>query len=92
MAKFSRALTEQLGGVWFTATHARILRLLAGGVTQQDIAQQLGVSHATIQYHVLKIIGRVGCQSRSQLDQWMAEYDVASVPGREDAADRENRP
>ena len=92
MAKFSKALTEQIGGVWFTTAHVRILRLLASGVRGQDIAQQLGVSQHAVAYHILKILNRVGCQNRSQLDQWIAENGVASMPSREDAADRENRP
>jgi LuxR family transcriptional regulator, maltose regulon positive regulatory protein len=49
-----------------TPQEQRVLRLLAEGVSNQDIAQRLVISLATARKHVSNILGKLGARSRTQ--------------------------
>jgi DNA-binding NarL/FixJ family response regulator len=43
-----------------------ILRLLAGGRTNKEMARALGIGEKTVKTHVSRILGKLGAQSRTQ--------------------------
>ena len=49
-----------------TEREAEILRLLAGGVSNADIAAHLNVAVGTVQYHLTSIYGKLGVRSRAE--------------------------
>ncbi|MGV0025298.1 response regulator [Phormidesmis priestleyi] len=50
-----------------TAREQEVLRLLAVGATNREIAQQLYITEGTVKTHVTSILGRLNLKNRSQL-------------------------
>src|SRR5207237_9838768 len=53
-------------GLGLTARELEVLRLLAGGLTQNDIATHLFISTKTVGTHIEHILMKLGVQSRAQ--------------------------
>jgi two-component system vancomycin resistance associated response regulator VraR len=51
----------------FTERELDVLRLLAEGLTDREIAERLFLSVTTIRYHVNNMIGKTGLSSRTEL-------------------------
>jgi len=49
-----------------TARQYEVLRLLAGGMPNREIAQQLGISGSTVKVHIRAIMERLGLVNRTQ--------------------------
>jgi DNA-binding NarL/FixJ family response regulator len=49
-----------------TPRETEVLQLLADGLTNKAIAQQLGISEHTVKFHVNAILGKLGVQSRTE--------------------------
>lgn len=49
-----------------TARELEVLQLLAAGLTNRAIAQELGISEHTVKFHVNAILGKLGAQSRTE--------------------------
>lgn len=57
----SHALTEDL-----TEREREVLRLIAGGLRNKEIAQQLGLAQSTVKFHVSHIFEKLGVSSRTE--------------------------
>ncbi len=57
---------EALRGAGLTQRQAEVLRLVALGHTDADIAERLGVSPRTVHKHLEHIYDKLGATSRSQ--------------------------
>ena len=62
-------LTEPL-----SAREIDVLSLLAGGLTNKDIAQNLILSVRTIEAHLRNIYGKLGVRSRTEAALWAVEH------------------
>ena len=51
----------------FTGRELEVLRLLAEGLTDREIAEKLFVSVTTVRYHVGNLMGKTGLASRTEL-------------------------
>jgi two-component system nitrate/nitrite response regulator NarL len=49
-----------------TPREVEVLQLLADGLTNKAIGQQLGISDHTVKFHVNAILGKLGAQSRTE--------------------------
>jgi two-component system nitrate/nitrite response regulator NarL len=49
-----------------TPREVEVLQLLADGLTNKGIGQQLGISDHTVKFHVNSILGKLGAQSRTE--------------------------
>lgn len=58
--------SERLLCLGLTGTEAKVLALLAQGLSDAEIGRRLFVSHATIRTHVGKVLGKLGVRSRTQ--------------------------
>jgi two-component system NarL family response regulator len=61
-----------------TVQELRVLRLLAEGMTVDDVADRLGISLGTVRTHVHKILGKAGAQS--QLEAVATARECGLVP------------
>jgi DNA-binding CsgD family transcriptional regulator len=57
----TRGLSEPL-----TRRELEVLRLLARGLTNQQLAAVLGISEHTVKFHVSSVLGKLGAQSRAE--------------------------
>ncbi len=64
-----------------TAREREIAVLVAGGVSNREIAARLVVSERTVDTHVQNILGKLGYRSRTQVAVWAVAQGVASAPG-----------
>ncbi len=72
----ARRWREEAGDKWegLTARERQILRLLADGLDNEQIARELVVSPKTIAYHVSNILGKLGVKSRHEATAWLHKY------------------
>lgn len=68
----SRAASAPLDEVRLTRREDEIAGLVAEGLTNREIADQLVLSQRTAEGHVGHILGKLGFTSRSQLAAWVA--------------------
>jgi DNA-binding NarL/FixJ family response regulator len=60
------ASEEESPAEQLTAREAEVLRLLAEGLGNKDIAEKLGISEQTIKFHIRSILGKLGAASRTE--------------------------
>jgi DNA-binding NarL/FixJ family response regulator len=60
-----------------TAREVEVLRLVAGGRTNRDIAHALGISERTVDRHVSNIHAKLDVTSRTAATAWAYEHDLA---------------
>jgi DNA-binding NarL/FixJ family response regulator len=68
-------LTEPL-----TEREKEVLRLVAQGLSNKDIAARLFITERTARTYVSNILGKLGLQSRTQAALWAIEHDLAGPP------------
>jgi len=59
-----------------TARETGVLRLLAKGLTNGEIADELCLSHTTIKSHVASVLAKLGCRDRVQAVVFAYEHGV----------------
>jgi len=65
-----------------TAREDQVVRLVAAGLSNKEIARQLAIGLPTVKSHVHNVLGKLGLERRSQVAQWMRvrqPFPVASV-------------
>lgn len=60
-----------------------ILRLVAKGATNQQIAQELSISVNTVKVHLRNIFGKIGANSRTEATVFAMQMGLVSLPGTE---------
>jgi ATP/maltotriose-dependent transcriptional regulator MalT len=65
-----------------TVRELEIARLIARGLSNRGIADELTISPATVARHVANIFAKLGFSARSQVAAWAAERDPGSTPQR----------
>jgi two-component system, NarL family, nitrate/nitrite response regulator NarL len=59
-----------------TAREMQILRLIAEGLSNKEIARQLNIGLATTKSHVHNLLGKLGLQTRAQAASWISGHGV----------------
>lgn len=60
-----------------TPTETRVVALVAQGMANKEIADNLGVSQRTIESHVSNMLNKTGLHNRTELARWIIENDLA---------------
>jgi DNA-binding NarL/FixJ family response regulator len=64
-----------------TPREAEVLRLIAAGRSNREIARELFVSEATVKTHVNRIFAKTGSRDRVQAMRYAFERGYAAPPG-----------
>jgi two-component system NarL family response regulator len=59
-------LAERMGGPDLTGRELDVLRLIVGGRSNKEIANELFISEATVKTHINNILGKLGVNDRTQ--------------------------
>ena len=59
-----------------TAREGEVLRLVAQGMTNQQVAEQLIISPRTVNTHLTSIYGKIGVTSRSAATRYAIEHKL----------------
>ncbi len=65
-----------------TDRESEVLRLIAQGKANKEIAFELGIGEKTVKSHVSAILGKLGVQSRTQAALYAAQIGLAELPHR----------
>ncbi|MFC7613891.1 ATP-binding protein [Actinokineospora soli] len=57
-----------------TAREAEIARMVAKGMTNQQVASALGIARRTVETHVQHILGKLDLANRTQIATWVATH------------------
>ena len=77
----NNASEGDLGDVALTTREREVLKLLARGVTQAQIAEQLFISSKTVGGHIQRILEKLGVHSRAQAVALAHERGLVDVEG-----------
>ena len=53
-----------------------VARLVARGLTDRQIARQLGISHRTVDSHLRQVSAKLGCSSRTAVAVWALHQEM----------------
>ena len=70
----AKRLPTYPGGL--TAREVEVLRLIAQGLTDAQVADQLVISHHTVNSHLKAIYGKIGVSSRSAATRYAIEHHL----------------
>ncbi|MFJ3794434.1 response regulator [Kitasatospora sp. NPDC090091] len=59
-----------------TAREVDVLRLIAGGATNREIASRLFISEGTVKNHISRILGRLGLRDRTQAALYARDHGL----------------
>jgi HD-GYP domain-containing protein (c-di-GMP phosphodiesterase class II) len=73
--------TKRVRPAGLSEREIEVLRLLASGMTNKQIAQSLVVAPATIDHHVRHIYGKIGCSTRLAATLFAMEHQLLGEKG-----------
>ena len=74
--RLGRRAAAQVEGAGLTRRELEVLRLVADGKTNREVAGALFLSTRTIDMHVRNILGKLGCRSRQEATRRAAELGL----------------
>jgi DNA-binding NarL/FixJ family response regulator len=69
----SDTLIQVNPSVELTPTETKVVQLVAKGLANKDIAQQMKLSQRTVESHVSNMLGKTGLNNRTELARWAIE-------------------
>jgi DNA-binding NarL/FixJ family response regulator len=73
-----QAAKQEFGGL--TRRERQVAAVVAQGLSNQEIADELVVSVKTVEAHVTRILSKLGFSSRTQIAAWAVDKGLASAP------------
>jgi DNA-binding NarL/FixJ family response regulator len=80
-----RSCPEHAG---LTARESEILRLVAAGTSNADIAQTLWVTQQTVKFHLSNVFRKLGVSNRTEASRYAHVHHIIDVPALSDAVTR----
>lgn len=81
LAEVVREALAQRRKVHLSPREQEVSDLVARGLTNRDIAAELGISERTVDSHVQHILNKLGFRSRAQIAAWTVKEGIASSAG-----------
>lgn len=72
-------MAERLGGS-LTAREREVLRALAGGLSDKELARELHIAEKTVRAHMVNILGKLGVESRLQALVVAVQHGLVRIP------------
>jgi DNA-binding CsgD family transcriptional regulator len=63
-----------------TAREAEVLRLVAAGRRNAEIAAALSLSPKTVERHLVNLYAKIGARNRAQATAYALRHDLAAAP------------
>jgi DNA-binding NarL/FixJ family response regulator len=76
----ARALDSVRDGPSFSPREIEVIRLVSSSLSNDEIAQRLGISHKTVEAYLHEIYRRQGFASRTELAMWAEREGWLDVP------------
>lgn len=80
---FSPGVADRVKTLWegkslvrLTGREQGVLRLMAEGLSNKEIAARLGISERTVAFHVSHILQKLGAASRTEAVVWAKKQEV----------------
>jgi DNA-binding NarL/FixJ family response regulator len=73
-----QAAKQEFGGL--TRRERQVATVVAQGLSNQEIADDLVVSVKTVEAHVTRILSKLGFASRAQIAAWAVDKGLAPAP------------
>ena len=67
------------GGVHLTGREMDVLRLVAGGLSNRQVANDLGLSAGTVKVHVSNILGKLNVSTRTEAAVWAVQTGLVAA-------------
>jgi DNA-binding NarL/FixJ family response regulator len=67
------------GGVRLTRREMDVLRLVAGGLSNRQVAKDLGLSAGTVKVHVSNILGKLNVSTRTEAAVWAVRTGLVAA-------------
>ena len=89
---FSRPIVEKLAQLAageappvekpaLTKRELAVLRLVALGLTDNEIAQELNITHSTVRFHLRQMSEKLGLRGKGKLAAWALEHGLLTPRG-----------
>ena len=72
--KITMATGESNSSVSLSDRELQIIELVAAGLTNQEIAQELEISKRTVDNHISNILGKTSTENRVALVRWALQW------------------
>ncbi len=72
----SSLLIQVPKSVELTPTETKVVNLVARGLSNKDISQELGVSQRTVESHVSNMLNKTGLHNRTELSRWVIQNEL----------------
>ncbi len=67
------------GGVHLTQREMDVLRLVAGGLSNRQVAKELGLSAGTVKVHVSNVLGKLNVSTRTEAAVWAVRTGLVTA-------------
>jgi DNA-binding NarL/FixJ family response regulator len=73
----TESLIQVNPSVELTPTELKVVQMVAKGLANKDIANQMSLSQRTVESHVSNMLGKTGLNNRTELARWAMESRMA---------------
>ena len=83
LAQQSRPTVQPAATAVLSARECDVLPLIVSGYSNQEIADELGISRNTVKNHLRSILARLGVRNRAQAAAYAVSHGLVSLPAEE---------